>query len=124
VIRKFSPRSWWFLGAVNGALVVALGAIGAHMVSAEQVVRWQTAVHYHMFHVMALFAVGMAAAAYPRSAVWSWVGGLFTIGILLFCGSLYVMSLGYPAWRSVAPIGGAAFIAGWVVFAIALLRAR
>jgi uncharacterized membrane protein YgdD (TMEM256/DUF423 family) len=123
--RVASQRRWWLLGAVNGALVVGLGAYGAHALNdSARAALWQTAVHYHMFHTLALFAVGMAAAAFPRTTAWSWVGGLMIAGILLFCGSLYLTAAGATVMRGLAPIGGGTLIGAWALFVFAILRSR
>lgn len=126
-MTRANPQRWWWLfGAVNGALIVALGAYGAHAVNdSRQATLLQTAVQYHMFHTLGLFAVSLVATAYPRSPLWPWVSGLMSIGIVLFCGSLYIAALSdYQGLRELTPFGGSAFIGAWVIFAIALLRSR
>lgn len=115
------------LGALNAALVVGAGAFGAHalkqQLSVDQAAWFQTAVQYHMFHALGLLALGTVAALRPGTLL-LWAGGLMLAGIVLFCGSLYALALGAGrGWGAVAPIGGTAFIAAWVLFAIASLRA-
>lgn len=115
-----------FLGAVNGALVVAAGAFGAHalkaQLTAEQSGWLQTAVQYHMFHAIGLLAVGVAAALRPGSAWLPWAGALMTAGIVLFSGSLYALALGGSrAWGAAAPFGGTALLVSWVLFALAFI---
>jgi uncharacterized membrane protein YgdD (TMEM256/DUF423 family) len=114
------------LGAANGALVVALGAYGAHAVNdPANIALMQTAVQYHMFHTLALLVVGIAAMTRRPSALWWWTGGMFLAGILLFSGGLYVMAMtGYRGVAALTPIGGVAFIAAWFLFALAWLRSR
>lgn len=115
------------LGAFNAALVVAAGAFGAHalkqQLSPEQAAWFQTAVQYHMFHALGLLALGAVAALRPATLL-AWCGALMLAGILLFCGSLYALALGAGrGWGAVAPIGGTAFIAAWLLFAFVLVRA-
>lgn len=117
-------RVFLFLGAVNAALVVIAGAYGAHALKAhEQAALLQTAVQYHMFHALGLLVIGALALFRPDSALLAWAGGLMLLGILFFCGSLYVHALtGYRGLSGVAPFGGTAFILAWVLLAIAVLR--
>lgn len=112
------------LGALNGALVVALGAYGAHGLKDQSAAALlQTALHYHMFHALGLLAIGAVAVWRPATALFGWAGALMLAGIVLFCGSLYVHALtGYRGFAAVAPLGGMAFIAAWLLFAVAVLR--
>lgn len=82
---------------------------------------WQTAVQYHAWHALGLLAVG-----FLDPSLWSKAAGaLLTAGILLFSGSLYWLALGAPrALGAVTPIGGLAFILGWLCFAVAVISAR
>ena len=98
-------------------LAVAAGAFGAHglkqAVTADLLVIFETGARYHMYHALGLLAVGVAAGRWPST----WVhasGALFVAGILIFSGSLYVMTLTGARWLgAVTPLGGLAFIAGW-----------
>lgn len=114
---------WWTIAAILGALGVILGAFGAHGLQARlddphllQV--WETASRYHLIHALALLGV----AAHPGRP---WLAGwLFVGGIAIFCGSLYLMPLLTlllgGSWRwlgAITPIGGVAFIAGWIALA-------
>ncbi|RIK91852.1 MAG: DUF423 domain-containing protein [Proteobacteria bacterium] len=111
------PGVWIRVAAVIGALGVVAGAFGAHALRARlepaQLAAWQTAVHYQLFHAVALLALGLHASATGRplgAAPW-----LFVFGIALFSGSIYGLSLGGPRWLGpVTPVGGLALIAGWV----------
>ena len=112
------------LGALNMALAVMLGAFGAHglkaKVAAEQLAWWQTGVEYHVYHALALVGLGLALAIQPTLAVPKGAGWSLQIGILIFCGSLYAMTLGAPRWfGAITPIGGLAFIVGWLWLAYA-----
>ncbi len=115
-----------FFGALNGFLSVAFGAFGAHALRGRIDERlfevFQTAVHYHGMHALALLAVGIWVAA--GGSVWVRRSGwLFALGILLFCGSLYLLALGgASAWGLVTPFGGLAFLGGWAALAAAAYR--
>jgi len=109
------------------ALAVALGAFGAHALKSRlapdlQAV-WQTAVEYHAWHALGLFGVGLYLLHRPEVAGTAWSAWLFIAGIVLFSGSLYALALtGTRAFGAVTPIGGTAFIAGWLALALAVWR--
>ncbi|ANU18100.1 hypothetical protein BBI11_14095 [Planococcus maritimus] len=117
-------------GAVNGLLAVAFGAFGAHLlegrVADKYLDTWQTAVQYQMFHSIGLIAVAIlmsSALIGPLSSL-SWAGYLMLAGIVIFSGSLYVLSLtGISVLGAITPIGGVAFIAGWVMLMVAAAKA-
>lgn len=113
-----------FLGALNAALVVVAGAYGAHSLTDPALLAlYRTAVQYHMFHALGLLAIGTAATVLRPSTLFAWTCGLMLLGILLFCGSLYVHAFtGYAGLSRVTPIGGTAFIVSWVLFGIAALK--
>lgn len=119
-----TARVLLFLGALNAALVVVAGTYGAHVVKdPTPLALFRTAVQYHMFHALGLLALGVVAAVLRPTALFVWAGGLMLVGILLFCGSLYVHALtGYGSLSRVTPIGGAAFIAAWALFAVGALK--
>lgn len=109
------------------ALAVGFGAFGAHMVqdmlTAERFAVYKTGVEYHFYHAIGLLIIGAVALHLPESNMLSWSGWLLLAGILIFSGSLYLLTLTDTAWLgAVTPIGGLAFIAGWILFAIALLK--
>jgi uncharacterized membrane protein YgdD (TMEM256/DUF423 family) len=115
------------IGALAGAAGVALGAFGAHALEArvapDMLAVWQTAVQYHFWHALGLLAVGIVALHLPVSAPLKWAGWLMVAGLVLFSGSLYVLTLGGARWLgAVTPFGGASFIAGWLALAYAMLR--
>jgi len=119
-------RVFFGMGAVLGAIGVAAGAFGAHAmrtrVAPEMLVVFETGVRYHLVHVLALLAAGWAAARWPSPAVTA-AGWLFVAGILLFSGSLYALALtGVRALGLVTPVGGGAFILGWIALAWAAWR--
>ncbi|HEX7043457.1 MAG TPA: DUF423 domain-containing protein [Burkholderiales bacterium] len=120
---NLSVRVLLALGAVNGALVVALGAYGAHALKDQAAALMQTAVQYHMFHALGLLAIGVAAALKPGSALFLWAAAAMLLGIVLFCGTIYVHALtGYRGLSPVTPLGGTAFMAAWLLFAAGALR--
>jgi uncharacterized membrane protein YgdD (TMEM256/DUF423 family) len=115
------------LGGINAALVVLFGAFGAHGLKARlpeaMLVVYQTGVQYHLFHALGLLAVGLVALRLPDSACLRWSGGLMQVGIILFSGSLYVLSMSGLGWFGmITPVGGIAFIAAWVLFVMAVAK--
>ena len=115
------------LGGINAALVVMLGAFGAHglkaKLTAEMLAVYQTGVHYHLFHALGMLAVGLVASQIADSVWLKWSGWLMLAGIILFSGSLYVLSVSGMRWLGmVTPFGGVAFIAAWIVFVIAIAK--
>jgi uncharacterized membrane protein YgdD (TMEM256/DUF423 family) len=107
---------------------VGLGAFGAHGLKArlgpDMLGVWQTAVQYHAWHALGLLSVGMIGfhleASWLKAAGW-----LLVAGIVLFSGSLYALALGAPRLLGiVTPIGGVAFILGWIAFATGVIYAR
>ena len=116
-------RTFWTLGCVFGFLAVAAGAFGAHALrarlGAEMLAVWETGARYQMYHALALLAVAVAAARWPAGG-WATAGWLFTAGIAIFCGSLYLLALTGVRWLgAVTPLGGVCFLAGWVALALA-----
>jgi uncharacterized membrane protein YgdD (TMEM256/DUF423 family) len=118
------PVSWTRTGAILAFLAVALGAFGAHklktLVGEEQLAWWETGVHYQLAHALALLILGQRAlfSSGPDPTAIR-VGRLFTIGIILFSGSLYAMTLGGPRiLGAVTPLGGVAFLGGWACWAV------
>lgn len=120
-------RTFFILAALLGALSVALGAFGAHAlesrISADLIQTFETAVRYQFFHVFALFAVVMAIGRWPQSNLPTIAGWLFIIGIVLFSGSLYALvGTGIRTLGAITPLGGVAFIAGWICLALTAWR--
>ena len=123
-----TPHRFLLVAAgIFGAIGIALGAFGAHGLQASLAERgmthaWESAARYQMLHVVAL----LAAAAWVRVARGAavsrvvWAGRLWCAGIFLFSGSLYWLATGGPRWLGpVTPLGGVAFIAGWLLIAAA-----
>ncbi len=110
--------------AIFGASAVLLGAFGAHALrgalSPAQMEIWRTAMQYHFWHTLAF---GFAARI--RGRVADIAALLFALGLLLFCGSLYALALNAPHWvGAITPLGGAAFVAGWIALGIGLHREK
>ena len=121
-------KQFLILGSINGCLAVALGAFGAHglkaRISPELLAVYQTAVQYHTTHTLALLAVGILAHWLPSSIQLQWAGWLFLVGIILFSGSLYLLSAAGLGWLgAITPIGGTAFLAGWILLGVVAFRA-
>lgn len=109
-----------YLTSITGVLGVAAGAFGAHalkdiLTAAGTVSTWNTAVLYHLIHVLAMLATTLWALTQPANSRWlAKACQCWFLGILLFSGSLYVLSLGGPRWLGpVTPLGGLSFMAGW-----------
>lgn len=105
-----------------------LGAFGAHglkaKLTAEMLAVYQTGVHYHLFHALGLLAIGLVAMQIADSVWLKWSGWLMLAGIVLFSGSLYVLSVSGLRWLGmVTPFGGFAFILAWALFVTAILKA-
>ena len=115
--RMLTARGCWIAGTLFALAAVGIGAFGAHALqhrlTAEMLNVFEIAARYQMYHALALLAVAWAVGQWPnrytRAAGW-----LFGIGIVFFSGALYLLALtGTAWWGAVAPIGGAAFLAGW-----------
>ena len=118
--------------ALLGALAVALGAFGAHglkkYVPIETISTFETGVRYQFYHVFALLAVGILYERFPVKWL-RYAGNCFLIGILLFSGSLYILTalkatdtVGLSGVGAITPIGGVFFIAGWLVLLIGVWK--
>ncbi|WP_224996494.1 DUF423 domain-containing protein [Cesiribacter sp. SM1] len=114
-------------GAVLAGLAVALGAFGAHglrnmLLQTGRTANFETAAQYQMYHALAILLVGVLLIHYPHRQL-VWAGWCFIVGIFFFSGSLYILSLSnVTKWGAVTPIGGVAFLAGWVLLLIAFIR--
>ena len=126
-MREMNARIVLGSAALFLAAGVALGAFGAHALKAklgpDLMAVYQTAVQYHFWHALGLLAVGVLLLHRPDSGALITAGWLLVAGLLLFCGSLYVLALtGARGWGAVAPVGGIAFLAGWASLAWAAWR--
>ena len=116
-------RVWLVLAGLNGAAAVIAGALGAHATAPGARALVETGAHYQLVHAAVL--VGIAALARP---VGGWLlalcGVAFVLGCVLFGGGLYLRAAGYTGLSFVVPIGGGAFIVGWLLLVAAGLRVR
>ena len=120
-------RLFFVLGALAALIGVTLGAFAAHGLKSRldptALTTFETGVRYHMYHALALLAVAWAATRWPGGAV-NASGWLFAAGIVLFSGSLYALSLTGMRWLgAITPLGGLAFLAGWLCLAWAAWKA-
>ena len=118
---------------IFGLTGVALGAMGAHALKATLAERgmaqaWETAARYHVFHAVALLGIAAwmrASAARHDERLMHWTARCWSVGILLFSGSLYWLAVGGPRWLGpVTPLGGVALMAGWLLVTIAAWRSK
>lgn len=131
-----TPKAMLITGALLAAAGVALGAFGAHGLEgrlerlgyganlAQRTGWFETGVRYHMYHAMAIVVAAALAGRSPGgdygAAAWA-----FLVGIALFSGSLYAMTFAGDAWRKlgmVTPLGGLAFLVGWIALAVGAWR--
>jgi uncharacterized membrane protein YgdD (TMEM256/DUF423 family) len=115
-------RSTCVAAALAGAVAVLLGAFGAHALRAsldvQSLATWHTAVEYQFWHALALLATGLFARN-GASVVLRVAAVSFAVGVVLFCGSLYLLALGGPrGFGAITPLGGVAFIVGWLALAV------
>ena len=121
-------RIFFALGALSGGLAVALGAFGAHglkaRLAADLLATFETGVRYQMYHALALLAVAWAVTHWGGSPLPVAAGWLFVAGTLLFSFSLYALALTGVRWLgAITPLGGVAFVAGWLCLALVAWRA-
>ncbi|MEG1041077.1 MAG: DUF423 domain-containing protein [Pseudomonas sp.] len=119
-------RSFLLLAAFFGFTGVALGAFAAHglkgKLTPEYLTIFHTGVTYQLVHALALLGVAVLATQLPGRLV-GWAGGLFALGIVLFSGSLYLLTLsGIGKLGMITPIGGLAFLIGWLCLGLAAWR--
>lgn len=120
-----NPKIIIAIAALLLAVAVAAGAFGAHALkstlSPERLETWQTAVQYHAWHALGLMLIALIGAQFQ--IVITWPASLILAGIIIFSGSLYTLCLSGIGWfGAITPIGGVAFIAGWIVLGVNLLR--
>ncbi|PCI41092.1 MAG: hypothetical protein COB51_14315 [Moraxellaceae bacterium] len=122
-------KLFMLLGSVGAGLAVLLGAFGAHglkgRLDAHALEVFQTGVQYQFYHSLGLILVGLTLAQFLESSLLLWSGRLFTVGIVLFSGSLYLVSLLGIRWLGIiTPFGGLAFIVGWILFSVAVYKTQ
>jgi uncharacterized membrane protein YgdD (TMEM256/DUF423 family) len=136
------PKAWIFLGIVLSGVAVVSGAYGAHgldkllqqkldanaeaaadpALSLEKLGHnYEVAVRYQIFHGLALLAIGILAAMWP-TRWWDVAGGLILVGVIVFCGGLYILVFTLDkSWGARVPFGGLALIVGWIAAALAVI---
>ncbi|RSK57548.1 DUF423 domain-containing protein [Bacillus canaveralius] len=115
------------IGAINAFLSVALGAFGAHglegRIEPKYLETWKTGVTYQMFHAAGLLIVAILLGKVPASSLLTWSGWLMLIGIILFSGSLYVLSVTRIGMLgAITPFGGLSFLAAWLLLMIFAIK--
>ncbi|MFN8252494.1 MAG: DUF423 domain-containing protein [Ferruginibacter sp.] len=120
-------RNFIITAALLAGLAVILGAFGAHALKArlttEQLQVFEVGVRYHFYHAFALMLTGILYKEFPNRQL-VWAGNFFIAGIILFSGSLYLLSNveGLRKLGMVTPIGGVCFIAGWLLLAMGCIK--
>ena len=119
-------KTFLIIAAVFGFLGVAFGAFGAHALkdklTPQLLETFETGVRYQMYHVFAIAVVALVSEHW-RIGLFNISGWLFVAGIIIFSGSLYILSLtGEKIWGAVTPFGGLALLAGWLTLAIGLYK--
>lgn len=109
-------------GAINAALAVVAGAFGAHALRQRLDPRaleiFETGSRYHMYHALAMILCAVIATSASRTSGW-----IFQAGIVIFCGSLYALAMtDVKILGAITPIGGLAFLVGWIYLAVTSLR--
>ena len=110
-----NARLFLILGSLNALLAVLLGAFGAHglkqRLAPDMLAAFQTGAQYHFYHALGLTLIGAITLHIPTSSYLKWAGWVMCAGIVLFSGSLYLLSLTDVRWLgAITPFGGIAFI--------------
>ena len=122
------PRTIIAIAAIFGLISVIAGAAGTHALrdtlDADALRTFETAARFQMYHALALLAVGILAMRW-QTGILTISAALFTLGTILFSGSLYILALsGLGIFGAIAPIGGVSLMAAWASLILAALRAR
>lgn len=122
-----STKLFIFLGSINSALSVILGAFGAHVLEKylkeDLMATFHTGTQYHFLHALGLFAIAFVASLLPNSIWARWSGWLMLMGIVLFSGSLYLLCFTGIRWLgAITPLGGVSFIVAWSLLAVAVFK--
>jgi uncharacterized membrane protein YgdD (TMEM256/DUF423 family) len=122
-----TAKLFLLLGSANAALAVTLGAFGAHALKArldDALMKvYQTGIEYHFYHALGLILVGIIAMNLPVNTWLKSAGWMMFLGIILFCGSLYLLSILNLRWLGmITPLGGLLFILSWSSLFIAIAK--
>ena len=122
-------RKWIAIGSVLGGLAVALGAFGAHslrdVLTPSALETFETGVRYQFYHAVAIILAGLVLGRDPSAKLANAAGWLFMIGVAIFSGSLYLLTITGMRWLgAITPIGGVAFIVGWACLGLATWRGK
>jgi uncharacterized membrane protein YgdD (TMEM256/DUF423 family) len=118
---------WIQVIAINGLLTVTLGAFAAHVLdgvlTAQRIETFDTAVQYHLFHTLALFGLVCVDDTVLATRWIKYAAGFFLLGIIVFCGSLYLFAAtSISILAMITPLGGLAFMIGWIMLLLSAIR--
>ena len=119
-------RFFFISGSIAAFIAVALGAFGAHSLrtklTPEMLNIFEVGVRYQMYHALGLIAVAWAISRWPEANL-NAAGWAFIVGIVVFSGSLYLLTLTDTRWLgAITPIGGLAFLTGWAILVWSIAR--
>lgn len=117
-------KRYTIIGSIAAGLSVAIGAFGAHVLkdilTTERLATFETGVQYHMIHALALILIAILADRLQDKKKVQWAARFILAGIIIFSGSLYLLCLtDITMLGAITPIGGVAFIVGWIMLALA-----
>ncbi|OGX68671.1 MAG: hypothetical protein A2189_00565 [Paenibacillus sp. RIFOXYA1_FULL_44_5] len=117
------------MGSISAFLSVAIGAFGAHalkdkLTANDMLDVYHTGVQYQMYHSLGLIVIALVMNKLGQSTLLTWSGWSMLVGIILFSGSLYVLSISGVKWLgAITPLGGVGFLAAWLLLAVAAFKA-
>ncbi|GAK38783.1 DUF423 domain-containing protein [Paenibacillus urinalis] len=120
-------KKWVAIGSILAMLSVLIGAFGAHIIEPiigeERLTTYETGVQYHMMHALGILLIALLANSFGPKKALDWAARLLLIGIILFSGSLYVLSMtGIGILGAITPLGGICFIIGWILVVVSVLK--
>lgn len=127
LMGEINMKTFVVIGAINAFLAVALGAFGAHglkdRLDAHYLEIWKTGVQYQMFHAAGILIIATLLGKAATSSLFTWSGWLMLAGIILFSGSLYLLSLTkIGTLGAITPIGGVCFLAAWILMVVGAVK--